>query len=70
MPTLRSLGSFARSSEGSTLRNTPGKKNATIYFSQTHISDLKEVIQVDASIDEDISNVEEEDESAPLMGIV
>lgn len=56
--------------EGNELEVLLAQKNATIYFTRTHIADLKKVIQIDASIDEDIENGGEEDESISLMGIV
>lgn len=45
------------------------KENSTIYFTKTHIADLKKVIQVDANVDEDVGDDQEEDESVPLRGI-
>ncbi|SDA22298.1 hypothetical protein SAMN05216315_11812 [Nitrosospira sp. Nsp18] len=55
--------------EGNKLEVLLAQKTATIYFTQTHIADLKKVIQIDNST-EDMENGEEEDESFPLMGIV
>jgi DNA-directed RNA polymerase subunit F len=45
------------------------QENATIYFTKTHIADLKKVIQVDASAGEDKGDGEEENENVPLEGI-
>lgn len=51
--------------EGSELEILLAQKNATIYFTQTHIADLKEVIRCDALMDEDVDH-EDEVETVPL----
>lgn len=52
--------------EGSKLEVLLGQKDATIYFTQTHIADLKKVIEVDDRISADMGSAEDEDEGVLL----
>jgi hypothetical protein len=52
--------------EGNLLEVLLAHENATIYFTKTHIADLKKIIQVDTCMEEHVGDDQEEDESLVL----